>query len=142
MSFVAELKRRKVFRVAAPYAAVAFVIAQVAALLLPALLLPEWGYRLVIVLLILGLPVALVLAWAYELTAEGLVRAAPGPETIEAGNGKRPECNGNSRLEAAQMREEAAGNQRPLRFEVPPTQGMCRIIQVGAAGLEPATSRM
>jgi eukaryotic-like serine/threonine-protein kinase len=81
---LAELKRRQVFRAAALYAAVAFVTAQVAALLLPALLLPEWGYRLVIVLLILGFPVAVVLAWAYDLTPDGVVRVSAGPAAAPA----------------------------------------------------------
>ncbi len=72
--FFAELKRRRVFRVMAVYGAVGFVILQVVELLVPALLLPEWTYRLIALLLIVGFPVAIVLAWAFESTPEGMKR--------------------------------------------------------------------
>lgn len=71
-TLLAELKRRKVVRVAAVYAASAFVVLQAADLILPALLLPEWTYRLLVLLALFGFPVALVLAWALELTPGGL----------------------------------------------------------------------
>ncbi len=77
MSFFAELKRRKVFRVAMVYAAVAFALASVADLLFPTLLLPDVVNRALVVLLVMGFPVALVLAWAFELKPEG---AAPDVE--------------------------------------------------------------
>ena len=72
--FFAELKRRRVFRVMAVYGAVGFVILQVVELLVPALLLPEWTYRLIALLLIVGFPIAIVLAWAFESTPEGMKR--------------------------------------------------------------------
>jgi TolB-like protein len=71
---LAELKRRKVVRVAVVYAATAFVILQVADIMLPNLGVPDWALRLVVLLLVLGFPVALVLAWALELTPEGVKR--------------------------------------------------------------------
>jgi len=74
--FFAELKRRRVFRVMAVYGAVGFALLQALDLLMPALLLPEWSYRLVAVLLLLGFPVAIVLAWAFESTPEGIRRTA------------------------------------------------------------------
>ena len=72
--FFAELKRRKVFRIAAVYGAVAFVILQVADILVPALHLPESFTTGIALLSILGFPVALVLAWAFESTSEGIQR--------------------------------------------------------------------
>ncbi len=72
--FISELKRRNVFRVAAAYAVGAWILAQVADVFFPALHLPGWTVTLVIVLLILGFPVALFLAWAYEITPEGVKR--------------------------------------------------------------------
>lgn len=72
--FFAELKRRRVFRVMAVYGVVGFVVLQVTELAVPALLLPEWTYRLVALLLVLGFPVAIVLAWAFELTPGGVQR--------------------------------------------------------------------
>jgi TolB-like protein len=76
--FLAELKRRKVVRVAVVYAATAFVVLQVADIMLPSLGVPGWALSLVVLLLILGFPVALVLAWALEITPDGLrVTAAP-----------------------------------------------------------------
>lgn len=81
----AELKRRNVFRVMAVYGIVGFVVLQVVDLLIPALLLPEWTYRLVAVLLLAGFPVAIVLAWAFEQTPTGLKRTVPAdPSEIEA----------------------------------------------------------
>jgi TolB-like protein len=81
----AELKRRNVFRVMAVYGIVGFVVLQVVDLLIPALLLPEWTYRLVAVLLLVGFPVAVVLAWAFEQTPAGLKRTAPAdPSEIQA----------------------------------------------------------
>jgi DNA-binding SARP family transcriptional activator/TolB-like protein len=73
--FLNELRRRRVVRVAVAYSAVAFVVLQAAGLIMPALLLPNWTFRLLVVLILLGLPVALVLAWAFDLTPDGLRRA-------------------------------------------------------------------
>jgi TolB-like protein/Flp pilus assembly protein TadD len=92
--FFAELKRRRVFRVMAVYGIVGFVLLQIMDLVVPALLLPEWTYRLVAVILLLGFPVAIVLAWALEMTPEGVRRtaeAAPGEltEIIAAPASKR-----------------------------------------------------
>ena len=72
--FFAELKRRKVFRVAAVYGAVAFVVLQVADILVPALHLPETFTTGVALLSMLGFPIALVLAWAFESTPAGIQR--------------------------------------------------------------------
>ncbi len=73
--FLREVRRRKVFRVAVVYAATAFVILQAADLILPRLGVPDWAMSLVVVLTILGFPIALVLAWALELTPDGIQRA-------------------------------------------------------------------
>jgi TolB-like protein len=67
-----ELKRRNVFRVALAYAIVAWLVLQIGDTLAPALLLPEWANTLVAFFLILGFPIALFFAWAFELTPEGL----------------------------------------------------------------------
>ncbi|MGD8495118.1 MAG: tetratricopeptide repeat protein [Gemmatimonadales bacterium] len=74
---IAEFRRRRVFTVAIIYVAVAWLVLQIADLVVPGLLLPEWTYRFVLLLLILGFPVALVLAWAFEVTPDGVQRAAP-----------------------------------------------------------------
>ena len=71
-TFLAELKRRRVVRVATVYAVVGFGIIQIANNIFPPLELPAWTTRLVILLVLLGFPIALVLAWALELTPEGL----------------------------------------------------------------------
>jgi len=76
-SFLDELKRRKVYRVVVVYAAVAFVIWQAADFALPALRVPDWVPTLVVVLTLSGFPIALVLAWAFEVTAEGVRRTQP-----------------------------------------------------------------
>ncbi|MBA3882224.1 MAG: protein kinase [Chthoniobacterales bacterium] len=74
-SFFTELRRRNVYKVAVAYAIVAWLLIQVATQTFPFFEIPTWAVRLVILLLILGFPVALVLAWAFELTPEGIRRA-------------------------------------------------------------------
>jgi TolB-like protein/lipopolysaccharide biosynthesis regulator YciM len=72
MSLIAELKRRNVFRVGVAYAIVAWLLIQVADVAFPPLKLPDWTLTLVAVLLIMGFPLALIFAWAFELTPEGI----------------------------------------------------------------------
>ena len=72
MSLYTELRRRNVFKVAIVYSAVAWLLLQVSDTLGPALLLPEWIVSAVAFLLILGFPIAIVLAWSFDLTPEGL----------------------------------------------------------------------
>ncbi len=69
-----ELKRRKVFRVAIAYVVVAWVLLQIGDIVFDFLEIPNWAGKLLLVLLVLGLPVALILAWAFELTPEGIRR--------------------------------------------------------------------
>jgi len=73
-TFFQELKRRNVIRVGAAYAVVAWLLIEVSDTIFPRLGLPEWTVTFVIVLLLVGLPLALFLAWAYELTPDGLRR--------------------------------------------------------------------
>lgn len=83
--FFAELKRRKVFRVAAGYGAAAFVVIQVADVVFPRIPLPDWTVSFVVWLSILSFPFALVGAWLFERTAAGLRRTEEAPEgEIEA----------------------------------------------------------
>ncbi|MBA2242569.1 MAG: hypothetical protein H0W04_06725, partial [Chthoniobacterales bacterium] len=84
----AELKRRKVYRVAVAYAVIAWLLIQIATQTFPFFDIPNWAVRLVVLLLALGFPVALVLAWAFELTPEG-VRRTPDEETAAAPKRKR-----------------------------------------------------
>src|SRR5688572_2279516 len=74
--FFEEIKRRKVYRAAAAYAVVAAGAIQLASAIFPAWELPSWALRLVIILLLIGFPIALILAWAVDVTAEG-IRATP-----------------------------------------------------------------
>jgi adenylate cyclase len=82
-SVLRELRRRRVFRVGAVYAAVAWALIEGASTVLPRLGVPDWSITLVIVLALFGLPLALVLAWAYDVTPDGIRRAedAPAGET-------------------------------------------------------------
>ncbi|MDQ6862103.1 MAG: hypothetical protein M3032_13240 [Verrucomicrobiota bacterium] len=73
-SFFAELKRRKVYRVAVGYAVVGWLLIQIATQVFPFLDVPNWAIRLVIIILSLGFPVAVVLAWAFDLTPQGVKR--------------------------------------------------------------------
>jgi len=80
-----ELKRRKVFRVAAIYAIVAWLLIQVVDVVLPTFNSPQWVIQTIIFVLMIGLPVAVVLAWAFDVTPEGIQKteaAGPGEPTI------------------------------------------------------------
>ena len=76
--FFEELQRRKVYRVAAAYIIAAGFIIQIGSAVFPAWELPNWALRLVVVLLLAGFPVALILAWAYDVTPQG-IQATPAP---------------------------------------------------------------
>jgi hypothetical protein len=71
MSFIAELQRRNVFRIAIAYTILGWLLLQVASLLLPTFDAPDWVMRVFVLIVMLGFPLAVVLAWALELTPEG-----------------------------------------------------------------------
>jgi TolB-like protein/Tfp pilus assembly protein PilF/phage shock protein PspC (stress-responsive transcriptional regulator) len=72
--FLAELKRRNVYKVAVAYIVAGWALCQGIAQVLPVFDVPNWTIRLIVVLIIIGLPIALVLAWAFEITPEGIKR--------------------------------------------------------------------
>ena len=78
--FFEEVQRRKVYRVAAAYIIAAGFIIQIGSAVFPAWELPNWAFRLVVVFLLIGFPISLILAWAYDLTPQG-IRATPAPRT-------------------------------------------------------------
>src|ERR1700750_1090693 len=73
-NFFAELKRRNVYKVAVAYAVVGWLLIQIATQVFPFLEIPNWVVRLVIALVAIGFPIALIIAWAFELTPEGIKR--------------------------------------------------------------------
>ena len=73
-SFFAELKRRNVYKVAVAYAVVGWLLVQVATQVFPFFEIPNWAVRLIVLAIVIGFPIALVIAWAFELTPEGLKR--------------------------------------------------------------------
>jgi tetratricopeptide (TPR) repeat protein/TolB-like protein len=89
---LAELRRRRVFRVAVVYGGVAFVIVQAADLVFPALNLPGWTYSFLVALALLGFPLAVALAWAFDITPGGVRRTTPAttpPGQAGDGSGRR-----------------------------------------------------
>jgi adenylate cyclase len=89
--FWSELKRRKVVRVAVAYAVVAWVLVEVSSVVFPALLLPEWAARLVVVLALVGFPVAVVMAWVFETSPAGIRREVPAGAAVLAADPVRKE---------------------------------------------------
>jgi TolB-like protein/tetratricopeptide (TPR) repeat protein len=73
-NFFAELKRRNVYKVAVAYAVVAWLTIQAASIFLPAFNAPQWAMQVVILILVVGFPIALVFSWAFEITPEGIMR--------------------------------------------------------------------
>src|SRR4051812_5644749 len=81
LSIFTELKRRNVYKVAVAYAVVSWLLIQIATQVFPFFEIPSWAVRLVVLLLILGFPVALILSWAFEITPEGIKRESEiGPD--------------------------------------------------------------
>src|SRR5437660_4393162 len=74
MKFLAELKRRNVYKVAVAYAVAGWALSQGIAQVFPVFDVPNWVIRLIVLLIIIGLPIALVLAWTFELTPQGIKR--------------------------------------------------------------------
>jgi TolB-like protein/predicted Zn-dependent protease len=85
-SFFRELKQRKVYRVALGYAVVAWLVVQIASTVLPTFHVPEWVLQALTVIVALGFPVALVLAWAFDVTPSGVEKTAEGAGTVAARN--------------------------------------------------------
>src|SRR5436190_10834881 len=71
-NFFSELKRRNVYKVAVAYAVIGWLVAQIATQIFPFLEIPNWVVRLIIVLIAIGFPIALTIAWAFEATTEGI----------------------------------------------------------------------
>ena len=84
MSFFEELKRRKVFRVAATYAVVAWILMQIGEVTFPALNIPEWVMSTLVVVLLAGFPIAVIFAWIFDKTPQGYIKT-DSPETENIG---------------------------------------------------------
>ena len=84
-SFFAELKRRNVYKVAVAYAVVGWLLVQVTTQVFPIFEIPNWALRLIVLAIIIGFPIALVIAWAFELTPEGLKRTEDVDLAAQAG---------------------------------------------------------
>src|SRR5438034_5813868 len=80
-----ELKRRNVYKVAVAYAVVGWLVVQISSTVLPTFHAPEWVVQTLVLLVVLGFPIALVIAWAFELTSEGLKRT----ENVDRATEKR-----------------------------------------------------
>jgi TolB-like protein/Tfp pilus assembly protein PilF len=86
-NFVAELKRRNVYKVAIAYAVVAWLLIQVATQVFPFFEIPNWGVRLIVLFIVIGFPIALIIAWAFEATPEGIKRTEAADAAGERSRG-------------------------------------------------------
>jgi adenylate cyclase len=91
LSFFGELKRRHVFRVTITYIIVAWLMLQVADVILDKIGVPDWTFKVILVFLVIGFPIAVMLAWAYDLTPQGLQRTEDLDEEPAAA-GKKVRC--------------------------------------------------
>jgi len=87
INFFSELKRRNVYKVAVAYAVVGWLLVQVATQVFPFFEIPNWAVRLVVLLLIIGFPIALIIAWAFEVTPEGIKRTEAADAAHERSRG-------------------------------------------------------
>ena len=88
-NFFAELKRRNVYKVAIAYGVVAWLLIQIATQVFPFFEIPNWVVRLVVLVITIGFPVALIIAWAFELTPEGLKRTETADAEHSAGRSRK-----------------------------------------------------
>ena len=84
MQMFEELKRRNVFRVGLAYAMVSWLVLQITDVAVPILELPRWAGKLVFLLLVVGLPIVLIIAWAFEVTPTGIKRQSELDKTTSA----------------------------------------------------------
>ena len=84
-NFFSELKRRNVYKVAVAYAVVGWLAVQAASIVLPTFHAPEWALQTIIALVVIGFPIALVIAWAFEVTPEGIKRT----EEVDVSDSRR-----------------------------------------------------
>ena len=84
-NFFQELKKRKVYQVGIVYAVTTWLLAQVASLATTSFEAPSWVMKMVIIFLLIGFPIALILAWAFELTPDGIVKTDSTKEDNEEG---------------------------------------------------------
>ena len=119
MTWLDELKRRHIGRVFLAYAAAAFVVLQAADVVIPALDLPESALRFVMALVILGFPVAMAVAWAYDITPHGLERTAPLDEETSAGEEPEAKVEGRSVVAVPVTGRSGATGQGPGTSPVP-----------------------
>ena len=84
MSFIEELKRRRVFRVAASYAVVAFIIMQLVEILFPMFNFPQWTQQFIVIVVLLGFPIAVILSWIFDKTPEGYIKTDAVTASVES----------------------------------------------------------
>jgi TolB-like protein len=84
MAFLAELKRRRVGKVAIAYGAIAWAVTEASSVVLPALHVPEWAMTFIVIFLMAGFPIAMVLAWVFDVGPEGIQRTEPMPQSPPA----------------------------------------------------------
>ena len=87
-NFFSELKRRNVYKVAVAYAVVAWLLIQIATQVFPFFEIPNWAVRLIVLAMIAGFPIALIIAWAFELTPEGIKRTEDADATAKSSRGR------------------------------------------------------
>jgi len=98
MAFLAELKRRRVGRVAIAYLAIAWAVTEASSVILPALRVPEWTVTFVVVFLLIGFPIAMILAWVFDVGPQGIERTEPSRD-LPAGSQSR--CDWRLRLQCS-----------------------------------------
>src|SRR5436189_3330238 len=86
INFFSELKRRNVYKVAVAYAVVGWLLIQVATQVFPFFEIPNWAVRLTVLAIVIGFPIALIIAWAFELTPGGIRRADATTPATAAGS--------------------------------------------------------
>tara|TARA_B110000438_G_scaffold246864_2_gene248659 strand:- start:4097 stop:4780 length:684 start_codon:yes stop_codon:yes gene_type:complete len=99
--FGAELRRRKVIRVGGTYAVVAWLVIQIAASTFPSLFIPDWALRFVIMCVLIGFPIAIILAWAFEMTPDGIKATSSAQRSTSPSATPTKKDNWNSVILAA-----------------------------------------
>ncbi|MEO2043861.1 MAG: hypothetical protein ABGX43_04605, partial [Nitrospinaceae bacterium] len=88
-NFFEELKRRRVFRVAASYAVVAFIIMQLVEIIFPMFNFPQWTQQFIVIVVLLGFPIAVILSWVFDKTPQGIIKTDIAPAPVEGSTNQK-----------------------------------------------------
>ena len=121
-NFISELKKRKVFSSSAIYLGTAFIILQVAQVLIPALHIPDWTTSFIVVLLMLGFPVVLILSWIYDISEGHIVKTVAEKSSEDDNKDVIESKSDDDQLQGKELSKTEKDNQEVVKNENNPIE--------------------